>query len=114
VKIPNAENAFVDIRKLRDYVLNPKHRIGRHKARLFATLLNMSIKDAEALREKLLQIVKTHNAEIGQKDDHGQRYRIDFLLTFHGRQTTIRSAWNVRPDENFPRFITCYPIKEVG
>jgi hypothetical protein len=33
--IPDAENAVVDIRKLRDYCLNLEHDDGKHKARLF-------------------------------------------------------------------------------
>jgi hypothetical protein len=35
MKIPNAENAVVDIRKLKDYCLNPQHEEGKHKSRLF-------------------------------------------------------------------------------
>jgi len=114
VIIPNAENAFVDIRKLRDYTLNPTHRVGRHKAQLFGALLGMSMDDAEGLRDLLLQVATTHDAETGERDEHGQRYRIDFLLTWLGRQATIRSVWNVRPNEDFPRLVTCYPIKEAG
>jgi hypothetical protein len=48
--IPNAENAIVDIRKLRDYCLNPEHENGKHKARLFASILGMTADDAEELR----------------------------------------------------------------
>lgn len=70
------------------------------------------LEDAEALRGLLLQVAKTHDAEIGKKDEYGQRYRIDFLLTWRGRQVPIRSVWNARPDEDFPRLVTCYPIKE--
>ena len=32
MKIPNAERAIVDIRKLRGYCLNPQHVKGKHKA----------------------------------------------------------------------------------
>jgi hypothetical protein len=39
VKLPNAEMAFIDMRKLRDYALDPDHRVGKHKARLFVALL---------------------------------------------------------------------------
>jgi hypothetical protein len=110
VIIPNAENAFIDIRKLRDYALNPHHQVGKHKARLFAALLGMEMADAEELHDLLLQVVKTHEAEIEEKDDHGQRYRIACVLTWRGRQATIRSVWNVRPNEDFPPLVTCYPI----
>jgi hypothetical protein len=113
VKIPNAENAYIDLRKLRDYALNPNHRVGKHKAQLFALLLDMNADDAEALYNILLQIVRTYDAEIGIYDEHGQRYRIDFVLNWHNREATIRSAWNIRPDENFPRLVTCYPLEEL-
>jgi len=35
MKVPNADRAVVDIRKLRDYCLNLLHDEGKHKARLF-------------------------------------------------------------------------------
>ena len=112
MKIPNAEKALADIRKLRDYALNTTHRVGKHKARLFATLLGMSIDDAEKLRGILLRVVRNHDAEIGQKDEHGQRYQVDFLLSWQGKQTKVRSVWNIHVNEDFPRLVTCYPLKE--
>ena len=65
--IPNAERAVVDIRKLRDYCLNPLHDEGKHKARLFAAV-GITVNDAEALRNLLLQAVKTHEAQLGRRD----------------------------------------------
>jgi len=52
--IPHAERAVVDIRKLRDYCLNPMHDEGQHQARLFATALGMTADDAEDVRTFLL------------------------------------------------------------
>lgn len=49
--IPNAENAVVDIRNLRDYCLNPQHDQGKHKARLFLSSLGMTADNAEELRQ---------------------------------------------------------------
>ncbi|MGH9799907.1 MAG: DUF6883 domain-containing protein, partial [Blastocatellia bacterium] len=66
MKIPNAEFAVVDIRKLRDYCLNPLHDEGKHKARLFATILGINADDAEELREVLLVAVKTRDAQLGR------------------------------------------------
>lgn len=51
--IPNADRAVIDIRKLRDYCLNPAHNEGKHKARLFSAKLGITRQDAEALREIL-------------------------------------------------------------
>jgi hypothetical protein len=64
--IPNAERAVVDIRKLRDYCLNPLHDDGKHKARLF-TAVGITANDAETLRDVLLQVVKTHAAQLGRR-----------------------------------------------
>lgn len=44
--IPNAEHAFVDIRKLHDYALNLDHHVGKHKAKLFVGLLGMITQNA--------------------------------------------------------------------
>jgi hypothetical protein len=48
--IPNADQAVVDIRKLRHYSLNLKHDDGKHKARLFSCTLSMVASDVEELR----------------------------------------------------------------
>jgi hypothetical protein len=39
MKLPNGDQAVVDIAKLRDYCLNKDHLRGRHKARVFAAVL---------------------------------------------------------------------------
>lgn len=110
--IPNADQAIVDIRKLREYSLNPTHRVGKHKARLFAALLGMTMAEAEALRTILLQVVRTHEAELGERDHHGQRYHLDCMVTWQEQQAMLRSVWNIRPGEGIPRLVTCYPLKE--
>lgn len=90
--IPNAEHAVAEIRKLRDYCLNPTHDEGKHKARLFAAALGMTRDDAEDLRDALLQAVKTHEAKLGLRDEYGQRYIVDFILEWHGKRAMIRSG----------------------
>lgn len=61
MKIPNADRAVVDIAKLRDYCLNKQHPRGKHKARLFETMLRIKDLDAEELQSALLEIIKTHS-----------------------------------------------------
>jgi len=111
MRVPNGERALIDPSKLRDYTLNPTHRVGTHKARLFASLLGMTISDTEALRDILFNIIRTEEARLGELDEYGQRYVIDFLLTWQHKQVTVRSAWIIRPDEDFPRLVTCYPLE---
>ena len=79
--IPNAENAVIDIRKLRDYCLNLEHHEGKHKARLFSSILGLTSDDAEELRQILLEFVKTQEVRLGRCDEFGQRY----TSRFHAR-----------------------------
>jgi len=108
--IPNAERAVVDIRKLRDYCLNPLHDEGQHKARMFATALGLTAEDAEDLRALLLQAVKTADVQLGRRDVYGQRYTVDILLTWRDKQARVRSGWIIEHDSDTPRLTTCYPL----
>ena len=54
MKLPNGVRAFVDIAKLRDYSLDPAHKEGRHKARVFAAAPGMTRNDVDWLRDQLL------------------------------------------------------------
>lgn len=110
MKIPNAESAFVDIVKLRDYSLSPEHEEGKHKARVFAVALGLTVDHAEWLREKLLAAAKTKDCRLGRKTEFGQRYLVDFELTREQKSARLRSVWIVRRDENLPRLVTCYVL----
>ncbi|AUT04239.1 hypothetical protein CLI64_06240 [Nostoc sp. CENA543] len=108
--LPNAENAVVDIRKLRDYCLNPEHSTGKHKARLFSSIFGMTRDDAEELHHILLEIVTAHEVKLGRDDEFGQRYTLDFTLEWKGRSGLIRSAWILEHGSITPKLTTCYPL----
>lgn len=110
-KLPNASRAIVPLEKLMDYSLNPEHTTGKHKARVFRAALGLTLDDAPMLREKLLDIVKTHEADPQEPTAYGERYVIDFELTTSAGTATVRSAWIVRKDEDFPRLTSCYVIQ---
>lgn len=108
--VPNAENAVVDISKLRDYCLNPNREVGKHKARVFAAALNLTERDARVLQIALLEAVKTNEAELGKLDEHGQRYMVNFDFERNGKRAAIRSAWIINTGSPIPRLITCLPL----
>lgn len=108
--LPNADRAVVDIRKLRDYCLDPSHDEGKHKARLFFAALGMTAQDAQGLRTALLQAVLDIDAELGRLDKYGQRYVVDFVLEWKDRRAQIRSAWIIEHDTTIPRLTSCYPL----
>ena len=112
MQMPYAEHAEVDIRKLRDYCLNPQHDDGKHKARLFASILGMNVGDADALRMTLLDAAKSQHAKPGQHDEFGQRYTIDFTLVWRGKRATLRSGWIVEHGQTAPRLTTCFHYEQ--
>jgi hypothetical protein len=108
--LPNGESAIVDIRKLRDYCLNPDNPRGKHKARVFASALGITAKDSEALRAKLLQVAQVQEADAGELDEFGQRYTIDFEIKTDVGRAIVRSGWITLSKESAPRFVTCYVL----
>ena len=110
MKIPNAEQAVVDIRKLRDYCLNPEHDEGKHKARLFAAVFEMTSADAEDLREALLEAVKSDLAHLSRRDEFGQRYVVEFMFEWHNKRAMVRSGWIIEHHSDTPKLTTCFPI----
>jgi hypothetical protein len=111
MQLPNRKRAIVDIRKLRDYCLNPDNPRGSGKARVFARALGITVEGAVELRAKLLEIAGSEDAHIGELDVYGQRYTIDFEMETDVGSAMIRSGWIVLRDESAPRFTTCYVKK---
>ncbi len=110
MKMPNADKAIVDIEKLRDYCLSTDHPRGRHKARVFASALGITAADADGVRTALLRAAVDEDALATDADEYGQRYQVDFRMTAPTGEAGVRSAWIVRTDEDFPRFVTCYVL----
>lgn len=111
MKLPNGDQAMVEIEKLKVYCLNPEHPRGRHKARVFLSALGLSALAAEELKEALLAAAKEVEAEPGVSDLYGTRYVIDFQMNRSARMAWIRSSWIVRHDQTTPRFVTCYVLR---
>ncbi len=106
--MPNAGRAVVEIEKLRGYCLSAEHPRGRHKARVFAAVLGLSVGDAEALQQALHDAAMSGGAVLGGADNYGQRYVIDFIMRGPAGAAVVRGAWIIRRDEDFPRFVSCY------
>ena len=109
-KLPRPESAIVDIRKLRDYCLSPDHPRGRHKARVFFSVLGLTADKAEVLREALLSAALSKEATPAVEDGYGRRYVLDFQMSTEEGRATVRSAWIVRRGEDSPRFTGCWVL----
>lgn len=111
MRLPNVERAEVDLRKLREYCLSRDHPVGKHKATVFQAALGLTAADAEVLQNWLLQAATLDEAVVGQADEFGQRFQIDFEITTKTGSAAVRSAWIVLAGEDFPRLTTCYVLQ---
>ncbi len=108
MRLPHADRAIIDIAKLRDYSLNPLHPEGKHKARVFAATMGLSVADAEKLQAMILTTISSAEATEGVADEHGERFVVDFATQGLRGIVTIRTAWIVDRGEIVPRLVSCY------
>jgi hypothetical protein len=108
MKLPNPNDAIIEMRKLLTYCLDPEHSEGQHKARVFRSALGLTQDNADELVAALLEAVQTQDAVPVNRNPYGQKSVIDFIMTRGDRQALIHSVWIVRNTETFPRLITCY------
>jgi hypothetical protein len=108
VKLPNGDNAVVDMAKLVSYCLDPAHWRGKHKARVFESALGITADNADQLRDALLAAARSAEATPTLADEYGQRFVVEFSMTGPGGSAVVRSAWIVPAGEGVPRLMTCY------
>ncbi|MEI9960162.1 MAG: DUF6883 domain-containing protein [Limisphaerales bacterium] len=110
MKLPNGENADLDT-KLEDYSLNPLHRHGQHKARVFESALGITLANKEVLSRVVFAAARNSNDAIASGDNgFGETYVLRFLLTTGKGSAMVLSAWIIRHNEDFPRLTTCFIV----
>ena len=110
MKLPNGERADLG-EKLEDYILNPRHPRGRHKARVFASALGITRDNQEILESALREAASNSTDAISTGDEgFGATFEIRFRLTTHKDSAIVLSAWIIRNREDFPRLTTCFII----
>ena len=108
--LPDAEHAHVPLEKLAGYGLDATHPTGKHKARVFASALGLTAVDADWLRDRILDAVRTTEATEGEETEHGRRYVVDFALSTRAGAAVVHTAWMIRHSETFPRLTSCYVL----
>jgi len=99
----------VDRDKLTAYCLNPKHEVGGHKARVFASALGLKAENADVLRNALLVAVRTVEAE-RVEHPYGEVFVVEFVLEYANRSAIVRSVWIIGRESEFPRLVTCFVV----
>jgi hypothetical protein len=110
VLLPNGDRAIVDIAKLRAYTLNPHHAVGGHKARVFKAALGIGLEDAEKLAAALRDAAAGNDATLERRNGFGAHFSLHFHFEHMGRSRELRSLWTIRPDEDFPRYVSAFVV----
>jgi hypothetical protein len=110
MKLPNYQQAVIDITKLRRYCLNPEHATGKHKARVFKSALGIDLSNPGVLVNAFVCAIETHEACYLGNNEYGEKYTVDFNMEYQTKQAMIRTVWIVKYSECFPRLITCHVI----
>ncbi len=108
-RLPNADEARIDPRKLCDYALNPAHDSGRYKAAFFAQM-GYTAANWQHLERDIREQILPQSAQPGQPSPDGHKYIITARL--QGPQGTARqvtTVWIFRPDHDFAELVTIEP-----
>ncbi|MFM7448170.1 MAG: DUF6883 domain-containing protein [Leptolyngbyaceae cyanobacterium] len=107
MKLPNGELAMIPIEKLTDYCLNPNHSSGKHKARVFASALGITVENAKALRQ-LIATAAIEGEVIQQNStEFGQLYKVDWAIPDQ-ESMILRTLWEITTGQPNPRLVSAF------
>jgi hypothetical protein len=107
--LPNAMQARIDSRKLRDYVLNPKHETGKYKAAFFAQM-GYTAENWKTLEDNIRSQHLSQPAEAGQPSPFGRKYLVTAPLKGpKGESRQVTTVWIIRPEQSWPELVTVEP-----
>jgi filamentous hemagglutinin len=112
LKLP-PDKIIIEVRKLRDYLLNPAHPEGATKAQ-YLSEMGYNQENYEILEVDLCNQHLKCDVQLGKVSIYGVKYEIVApLVGPNGKKWLIRSVWMIRKSETFARLITLIPEKKL-
>ena len=109
MKLPSGEQAVVDSRKIREYILSQSHPVGRFKAAFFARL-GYSQSNWQEFEAAIRACAVQDEAQEREPTPYGQKYGVRSILEGpSGVRAAVVSIWIIRSGETVPRLITVMP-----
>lgn len=108
-RLPNAERAHVESRKVTDYLLSPEHSLGKGKAKFFSQFGFNRDEHEDFVTSLKKHAVSQPVVEV-KESPHGVKYVLECSCQSPDRRNPcIRSVWIIEPGEERPRLITAFP-----
>jgi hypothetical protein len=106
--LPAVERAIIERRKLESYLLDPSHGEGRHKARVFRSVLGIAAVDWRYLNDAILVGVLDAPVSAIVPTPYGSRCTVVLPIQgLNGQRHDVVTGWLVAGDGP-PRLVTAY------
>jgi hypothetical protein len=111
MRLPNADLAIIEDRKITQYLLAREHPTGAPKAAFFESF-GFSSSEWQQLRVALLIHAAQHEVSTKTLTQFGEAFEVDGpLRTPDSRNPWLLVVWFIRSGENIPRLVTAVPSK---
>ena len=90
--LPNAQNAFIDDKKLIDYCLSDNHPVRKHKARVFMSALGFSLEHFQLLKEGILNEILNKQATQTEINQYGILYDVNVSIANPPKDAMVRTS----------------------
>jgi hypothetical protein len=108
--LKNARTAIIEPVKFVDYCLDPHHKDGRHKARVFKAVLGFDRTNYADLIAAIRTGIMAQEAEYLSETAHGFLWRVDRPITGPRGTATVRTGWTYEKGQDVPRLTTAYVL----
>jgi hypothetical protein len=107
MKLPNGDRAVIPIQKITGYCLNPNHAKGKHKARVFQAVLNITADNADILIALIQQAAIEGDVVQQDSTPQGQIFKVDWEVpNTNGEQ--LRTTWEIAHNTEILRLVTAF------
>ncbi len=87
--------------------LNPEHTIGKHKARVFASVLGITAENAEILQQLVLSAAIEGEVVQQNTTAFGQQFKVDWIVPNTGG-LQLPTIWEITLKNPNPRLISAF------
>lgn len=114
---PNAltdfQKAEIPRQKIVNYLLDPLHKEGQHKARVFKAALDFDQSNWEQLAQAIRAELPCYPAVRSSEGVWGKKYQVILPITGrNGNVVDVLTVWIVRLETNFPTLVTAIVVGE--
>jgi hypothetical protein len=111
MKVPDCDNAYIPVAKIKEYLLSKTHPIGKTKAHFF-NQVGYTLQNRNLLINDIHTIIKENSAARIIETEFGTKYIVKGAVGERfGKRQFIVTVWIIEESKTFPRFITAYPAR---